>query len=67
MEIPEGGGASPFLTVDEVARYLRLSAMTVRRAILAGELPAVRAGRQYRVHRDKLAEFIELPSEQAAG
>lgn len=38
-----------FLTVQEVASLLRVSSMTVYRLIKAGELPAVRVGRSFRV------------------
>jgi len=38
-----------FLTVQEVADMLRVSSMTVYRLIKAGDLPAVRVGRSFRV------------------
>ncbi len=38
-----------FLTVAEVADIMRVSKMTVYRLVHAGELPAVRFGRSYRV------------------
>ncbi|MDJ0311792.1 helix-turn-helix domain-containing protein [Arthrobacter sp. H35-D1] len=38
-----------FLTVQEVASLMRVSKMTVYRMVHAGELPAVRFGRSYRV------------------
>jgi excisionase family DNA binding protein len=38
-----------FLTVQEVASILRVSTMTVYRLIHAGDLPAVRVGRSFRV------------------
>ena len=38
-----------FLTVAEVAAIMRVSKMTVYRLVHAGELPAVRFGRPYRV------------------
>jgi excisionase family DNA binding protein len=47
-----------FLTVQEVATLLRLSAETVREQIRVGELPAYRIGGEYRVHRDELLEFL---------
>jgi excisionase family DNA binding protein len=40
---------SRFLTVQEVAELMRVSTMTVYRLIKAGELPAVRVGRSFRV------------------
>jgi excisionase family DNA binding protein len=38
-----------FLTVQEVAQLLRVSSMTVYRLIKAGDIPAVRVGRSFRV------------------
>lgn len=38
-----------YMTVAEVARYLRVSKMTVYRAINAGALASTRIGRQFRV------------------
>jgi excisionase family DNA binding protein len=40
---------SRFLTVQEVAALMRVSSMTVYRLIKAGDLPAVRVGRSFRV------------------
>lgn len=41
--------APRFLTVAEVADFLRVSKMTVYRMVHAGELPAVRVKRSFRV------------------
>lgn len=38
-----------FLTVAEVAAKVRVSKMTIYRLIQAGELPAVRVGRSFRI------------------
>jgi excisionase family DNA binding protein len=38
-----------FLTVAEVAEMMRVSTMTIYRMVKAGELPAVRFGRSYRI------------------
>ena len=38
-----------FLTVQEVADLMRVSSMTIYRLIKAGDLPAVRVGRSFRV------------------
>lgn len=40
---------SRFLTVQEVAALMRVSSMTVYRLIKAGDMPAVRVGRSFRV------------------
>lgn len=38
-----------FLTVAEVADFMRVSKMTVYRMVHSGDLPAVRVGRSFRV------------------
>jgi excisionase family DNA binding protein len=48
------------LTVQEVARFLKVNPMTVRRYIASGRLPAVRVGRRVRVSREA-AEALPLP------
>jgi excisionase family DNA binding protein len=57
-----GAAAVELLTVDEIAGLLRLSKMTIYRLIESGELPALRIGRSYRVHRDALAQFMTRSS-----
>ena len=55
-----GAGARPaFLTVDEVARLLRVDAVTIYRAIRAGEFPAVKIRKRYVVPRRALELLIE--------
>lgn len=48
-----------FLTIDEVLSYLRVKARTVYRLIKAGELPAIRVGRQWRIRRSDLDAWLE--------
>ncbi|MDL9978935.1 helix-turn-helix domain-containing protein [Microbacterium candidum] len=50
-----------FLTVAEVAELMRVSKMTVYRLIHAGELPAVRFGRSYRVPEGAVTEALQRP------
>lgn len=50
-----------FLTVAEVADMMRVSNMTVYRMVHAGDLPAVRFGRSYRIPESAVAQVIELP------
>jgi len=52
-----------FLTVAEVAELMRVSAMTVYRLVQAGELPAVRFGRSYRIPEAAVVELIRLPQQ----
>jgi len=57
-----------FLTVAEVAEMMRVSSMTVYRLVHAGELPAVRFGRSYRIPESAVAAVVQNPaSERDAG
>lgn len=48
-----------FLTVAEVAEIMRVSKMTVYRLVHAGELPAVRVGRSFRVNEKAVSDYLE--------
>lgn len=48
-----------FLTVAEVADVMRVSRMTVYRLVHAGELPAVRVGKSFRVPQQALETYLE--------
>ena len=48
-----------FLTVAEVADVMRVSRMTVYRMVHAGELPAVRFGRSFRVPESAVLRAIQ--------
>jgi len=50
-----------FLTVAEVAGMMRVSKMTVYRLVHAGELPAVRFGRSYRVPEAAVTAALQRP------
>ena len=47
-----------YLTVREVASALRVSNMTVYRLINAGELPAVRVGKSFRLREDDVNRYL---------
>jgi excisionase family DNA binding protein len=47
-----------FLTVAEVADMMRVSKMTVYRMVHAGELPAIRFGRSFRVPESAVAHVV---------
>jgi excisionase family DNA binding protein len=47
-----------FVTVAEVASLLRVSNMTVYRLVQAGQLPAVRVGRSYRIRDDDVDRYL---------
>lgn len=53
-----GPGRIRYLTVAEVADAMRVSRMTVYRLVHAGELPALRVGRSFRVPEDALAVYL---------
>jgi len=58
-----GGNERPlsevrFLTVAEVATLMRVSKMTVYRLVHAGELPAVRVGRSFRVPEQAVHTYL---------
>ena len=46
------------LTIAQVAHYLKLHELTVRRLAREGELPAFKVGRQWRIKRNLLDEWI---------
>ncbi len=47
-----------FLKVDEIAAKLRVSKMTVYRALQSGELPSIRVGRSYRIHEQAFDDYL---------
>lgn len=49
-----------FLTVQEVADFLRLSVLTIYKYIKEGELEAVEFGGHYRVSNTSLDDFIQV-------
>jgi excisionase family DNA binding protein len=49
---------SNFVTVSEVADQLRVSTMTVYRLINAGDLPAVRVGKSYRLREEDVDAYL---------
>lgn len=54
-----GASRTTFLTVAEVADMLRVSRMTVYRWVHAGDMPAVRFGRSFRVPAAAVETFME--------
>lgn len=49
-------------TVAEVANHMRVSNMTVYRLIKAGELPALRVGKNYRIRGRDLSAYLDASS-----
>ena len=52
-----------FVTVSEMAEVMRVSKMTVYRMIHAGNIPAVRVGKSYRVPTQALEKIVSTVSE----
>lgn len=55
---------STALTVAEVAAYLHLHTLTVRRLLKDGTLPAHKVGRQWQIDRAELERWIIERTEQ---
>jgi excisionase family DNA binding protein len=49
----------PLITSDEVASYLRVDVVTIRRLVNRGELPAYRVGGEYRFMKHELEEYLK--------
>ena len=56
---------SRYVTVAEVADLLRVSNMTVYRLINAGDLPAVRVGKSFRLREDDVNRYLAARYTQA--
>jgi excisionase family DNA binding protein len=56
--MPSGFADVRFLTVAEVAAIMRVSKMTVYRLVHAGDLPAVRVGRSFRVPEEAVHDYL---------
>ena len=63
--VPSNEAESRFVTVAEVAARLRVSNMTVYRLIQAGQMPAVRVGRSYRLRDVDVDHYLSAQYTQA--
>ena len=61
------GDRSGYMTLREVAEFLRVCVRTVRREIDRGLLRAVRIGRALRVSKRDLEDYLEKGGGQCAG
>ena len=52
---------SEILTVKEGAALLKTSRQQIRRMIQNGELPAVKVGREWRISRNALLDYLGFP------
>lgn len=50
---------SEVLTIDEIARYLKVSSKTIHRMLKANEIPARRVGGQWRFMRDAILAWLD--------
>ena len=55
------------MTTEEVARYLRLAEATVYKLAQAGDIPAVKVGRAWRVKRQLIDEWFREQASSQAG
>ena len=55
------------LTVREVADAIRVSTMTVYRLIRAGELPAIRVGKHFRIRESDLSAYLDAQTTVGGG
>jgi excisionase family DNA binding protein len=65
VSLAQSSPRARFLTAGEVAEVLRVSTMTVYRLIKAGELPAARIGKSYRVREDDVDAYLASRYTQA--
>ena len=61
------GFGEPLLTVGEVAALMRVSNMTVYRLIKAGQLAAIRVGKNYRIRRTDVDRYLTERSVNVPG
>lgn len=49
-----------YYSIEEVAKLLKVTYLTVYRWIQAKKLVALKAGKQYRIRRDELDKFLQM-------
>ncbi len=49
----------PMLTTEDVAKYLKVDVVTVRRLVTRGELAAYKVGSEYRFTKDDLLDYLK--------
>ena len=52
------------MTLEEVAQFMRVSYNTVYRLVTTGKLKSLRAGRQYRIRREDLEEYLNRATKE---
>ena len=66
-QVSDRGFGEPLLTVGEVATLMRVSNMTVYRLIKAGQLAAIRVGKNYRIRRSDVDRYLTERSVNVGG
>jgi excisionase family DNA binding protein len=56
---------SDFMTVSEVADYLRLSEATIYKLAQSGEIPGVKVGRNWRFKKGSIDDWFEQQANQS--
>jgi len=46
-------------TLQEAAEYLRVTKVTMRKLVAEGVIPARKVGREWRIHKDALVEWLK--------
>lgn len=52
------------MTIQQVAEYIQLHPLTVRRLAGDGNIPAFKIGRQWRIRKDLLDQWMETQARQ---
>ncbi len=55
--------SNKLLTVNEVAKILRVSNMTVYRLVKGKQIPAIRVGKNYRIKESDVEKYLNRGSE----
>ncbi len=67
MSKKRGFSGDRLLTVGEVANAMRVSNMTVYRMIKAGQLAAIRVGKNYRIRESDVDRYLSSRSVKVEG
>lgn len=58
LDMSGGAAGSPWMSIDELARYLEVEPSTVTQWAQSGRLPAQREGSQWQFNRSKIEEWL---------
>jgi len=56
---PNNSLGTPMMTAEEVTRYLRISYTKLKNLIKAGEIPAIRVGREMRFRQNDIEAWVD--------